>query len=89
MAKSSNLLQLNAGGVAMLEALGFLSSAWQLGESALRAKAALAQGGDPKFNGNIIAMAKFHDAHLLPQLHARLSTFSQAAAGIAEYSFAE
>jgi alkylation response protein AidB-like acyl-CoA dehydrogenase len=89
MAKSSNLLQLNAGGVAMLEALGFLTSAWQLGESALRAKAALAQGLDPRFNTNIIAMAKFHDAHLLPQLHARLSTFSQAAAGIAEYSFAE
>jgi alkylation response protein AidB-like acyl-CoA dehydrogenase len=89
MAKSSDLLQLNAGGVAMLEALGFLTSAWQLGESALRAQAALTAGDDPKFNGNIIAMAKFHDAHQLPQLHARLSTFSQAAAGIAEYSFSE
>ena len=87
MAKSSNLLQLNAGGVAMLEALGFLTSAWQLGESSLRAQAELSAGNDPKFYGNILAMAKFHDAHLLPQLHARLSTFSQAAAGIAEYIF--
>jgi len=86
---SQNLLQLNAGAVAMLEALGFLTSAWQLGESALRAQTELEQQRDAKFHRNIIALAKFHDAHCLPQLHARLSTFSQAAAGIAEYSFDE
>jgi len=86
--QSTDLLQFNAGSVALLEALGLLTSAWQLSESALRAKMALESGEDPRFHRNIIALLEFHDAHLLPQLHARLMTFRRAASGIAAYSFA-
>ena len=83
--EEADLLQLNAGAVPMLDALGFLLTAWQLGEIAL--KATTQQGNDPEFFGNMIALAKFYNAHQLPQVYARLANFNSAADGIADYKF--
>ena len=83
--EEADLLQLNAGAVPMLDALGFLLTAWQLGEIALKATAQ--QGNDPEFFGNMIALAKFYNAHQLPQVYARVANFNSAADGIADYKF--
>ena len=83
--EEADLLQLNAGAVPMLDALGFLLTAWQLGEIAL--KATTQQSNDPEFFGNMIALAKFYNAHQLPQVYARLANFNSAADGIADYKF--
>lgn len=83
--EEADLLQLNAGAVPMLDALGFLLTAWQLGEIAL--KTTTQQGNDPEFFGNMIALAKFYNAHQLPQVYARLANFNSAADGIADYKF--
>ncbi len=83
--EEADLLQLNAGAVPMLDALGFLLTAWQLGEIAL--KATTEQSNDPEFFGNMIALAKFYNAHQLPQVYARVANFNSAADGIADYKF--
>ena len=83
--EDADLLQINAGAVPMLDALGFLLTAWQLGEIAL--KATTEQSSDPDFFGNMIALAKFYNAHQLPQLYARLASVNSAADGIADYKF--
>ena len=83
--EEADLLQLNAGAVPMLDALGFLLTAWQLGEIAL--KATTEQSNDPEFFGNMIALAKFYNAHQLPQVYARVANFHSAADGIADYKF--
>ena len=83
--EDADLLQLNAGSVPMLDALGYLLTSWQLGELAL--KADVAMDSDPEFFTNMIALAKFYSAHQLPQVAARIATFNSAADGIAEYKF--
>ncbi len=83
--EDADLLQLNAGSVPMLDALGYLLTSWQLGELALKADAAM--DSDPEFFTNMIALAKFYSAHQLPQVTARIATFNSAADGIAEYKF--
>ena len=83
--EDADLLQLNAGSVPMLDALGYLLTSWQLGEIALKADAAM--DSDPEFFTNMIALAKFYSAHQLPQVAARIATFNSAADGIAEYKF--
>ena len=83
--EEADLLQLNAGSVPMLDALGYLLTSWQLGELALKADAAM--DSDPEFFTNMIALAKFYSAHQLPQVAARIATFNSAADGIAEYKF--
>jgi len=83
--EDADLLQLNAGSVPMLDALGYLLTSWQLGELALKADAAM--DSDPEFFTNMIALAKFYSAHQLPQVAARIATFNSAADGIAEYKF--
>jgi alkylation response protein AidB-like acyl-CoA dehydrogenase len=85
LAEEADLLQLNAGAVPMLDALGFLLTAWQLGEIALKATAQ--QSNDPEFFGNMIALAKFYNAHQLPQVYAKVANFNSAADGIADYKF--
>jgi alkylation response protein AidB-like acyl-CoA dehydrogenase len=85
LAEEADLLQLNAGAVPMLDALGFLLTAWQLGEIALKATAE--QSNDPEFFGNMIALAKFYNAHQLPQVYAKVANFNSAADGIADYKF--
>lgn len=85
LADDADLLQLNAGAVPMLDALGFLLTAWQLGEVALKATAE--QSNDPEFFGNMIALAKFYNAHQLPQIYAKVANFNSAADGIADYKF--
>ena len=85
LAEEADLLQLNAGAVPILDALGFLLTAWQLGEIAL--KATVQQSNDPEFFGNMIALAKFYNAHQLPQVYAKVANFNSAADGIADYKF--
>jgi alkylation response protein AidB-like acyl-CoA dehydrogenase len=85
LAEEADLLQLNAGAVPILDALGFLLTAWQLGEIAL--KATVQQSNDPEFFGNMIALAKFYNAHQLPQVNAKVANFNSAADGIADYKF--
>ena len=85
LAEEADLLQLNAGAVPILDALGFLLTAWQLGEIALKATAQ--QSNDPEFFGNMIALAKFYNAHQLPQVYAKVANFNSAADGIADYKF--
>jgi len=85
LAEEADLLQLNAGAVPMLDALGFLLTAWQLGEISLKATAE--QSNDPEFFGNMIALAKFYNAHQLPQVYAKVANFNSAADGIADYKF--
>ena len=85
LADDADLLQLNAGAVPMLDALGFLLTAWQLGEIALKATAE--QSNDPEFFGNMIALAKFYNAHQLPEIYAKVANFNSAADGIADYKF--
>ncbi|NRP15532.1 acyl-CoA dehydrogenase [Marinobacterium sp. xm-a-152] len=85
LVEEADLLQLNAGAVPMLDALGFLLTAWQLGEIAL--KATVEQSNDPEFFGNMIALAKFYNAHQLPQVYAKVANFNSAADGIADYKF--
>ncbi len=85
LAEETDLLQLNAGAVPILDALGFLLTAWQLGEIAL--KATVQQSNDPDFFGNMIALAKFYNAHQLPQVYAKVANFNSAADGIADYKF--
>jgi len=80
-------LQLNAGGVPFLEALGTLCCAWQLGDIALVAQAALAEGRDPDYHGNLQALAQFYYAHSVPRIDAHLAAFRQARAGIDRYRF--
>ena len=83
--EDADLLQLNAGSVPMLEALGYLLTSWQLGEIALKADAAM--DSDPEFFTNMIALAKFYSAHQLPLVAARIATFNAAALGIAKFKF--
>lgn len=83
----TDLLKLNAGAVPLLEAMGILLSQWQLCEIALTAQTALKSNQDPDFHSNLIALARFHNAHILPQFHAHLSSFTHASEGLAEYSF--
>ncbi len=85
LAEEADLLQLNAGAVPILDALGFLLTAWQLGDIAL--KATVQQSNDPEFFGNMIALAKFYNAHQLPQVYAKVANFNSAADGIADYKF--
>ncbi len=85
MVSSGNLLRLNAGAVLLLEALGTLCCAWQLGNLAALALSRRAQ--DPVYYGNLIALAEYYFAHSLPGVQARLLSFEQAEAGIANYRF--
>ena len=86
---SSDPLMLNAGAVPLLEALGTLLSQWQLSEIALRAMPAIDAKDDIGFHANFVALAHFHNAHHLPLVAARLSSFVQASEGIAEFNFSE
>lgn len=85
MVSSGNLLRLNAGAVLLLEALGTLCCAWQLGN--LAALALSRRDQDPVYYGNLIALAEYYFAHSLPGIQARLLSFEQAEAGIANYRF--
>lgn len=85
MVSSGNLLRLNAGAVLLLEALGTLCCAWQLGN--LAALALSRRDQDPVYYGNLIALAEYYFAHSLPAIQARLLSFEQAEAGIANYRF--
>ncbi|MBR9884501.1 MAG: acyl-CoA dehydrogenase [Oceanospirillales bacterium] len=85
--EGANLLQLNAGAVPLLEALGTLCCAWQLAELAQVAQSRLSEGQDPDYHRNLMALAKFYFAHSVPNIAARLATFRQADAGIEQYRF--
>lgn len=85
MVSSDNLLRLNAGAVLLLEALGTLCCAWQLGNLAVLALSRRDQ--DPVYYSNLIALAEYYFAHSLPGIQARLLSFEQAEAGIANYRF--
>ncbi|WP_027855479.1 acyl-CoA dehydrogenase [Marinobacterium litorale] len=85
VSNGDNLLQLNAGSVPLLEALGTLCCAWQLANLAQLAEARYSE--DPAYFGNIQALAHYYFAHAVPGIEARLETFTQADAGIADYRF--
>ncbi|GGB97263.1 acyl-CoA dehydrogenase [Marinobacterium zhoushanense] len=84
---SANLLQLNAGAVPLLEALGTLCCAWQLAELAQLAQSRLREGQDPDYYSNLLALTRFYFAFSVPNIHARLATFRQADAGVEQYRF--
>lgn len=80
----ANLLQLNAGSVPLLEAIGFLTTVWQLGEVCL---AVVAADNQEDFFQNYLALAEFYCAYSLPEMTARMTTFARADAGIASFNF--
>ena len=80
-----NLTQLHAGGALLLDAMGTLLCGWQLGEIAQIAQQKIAEGQDPDFHGNLVALARYYEAYYLPQVAAKLESFSAADAGIAEF----
>ncbi len=83
--QNADLTQLHAGGMPLLEALGTLLCAWQLGEIALLSNSRLAEGQDPDFYANQIALANYYNAYFLPQVIAKMASFADASAGIAEF----
>lgn len=85
MLGSDNLLRLNAGAVLLLEALGTLCCAWQLGNIA--AMALSRRDHDPTYYGNLIALAEYYFAYSVPGVEARLLSFTRAQAGIESYHF--
>lgn len=82
---SGDSLSLNAGGVPLLEALGTLCCAWQLGLIAVTAQSRKDQ--NPVYYGNLMALADYYFAYSVPRIDAGLSTFQQAGRGVSAYQF--
>ncbi|WP_432695981.1 acyl-CoA dehydrogenase [Marinobacterium sp. YM272] len=85
--ENADQLQLNAGGVAFMDALGTLCCAWQLADIALAAEAKAAAGEDPDYHTNLVALAEFYFSYSVPNIEAGLKTFNQAHQGVGRYRF--
>ncbi|SEF58989.1 acyl-CoA dehydrogenase [Marinobacterium lutimaris] len=84
---NADLLQLNAGGVPFMDALGTLCCAWQLADIALTAEAKIAQGDDSDYHTNLVALTEFYFSYSVPNIEAGLKTFNQAHQGVGRYRF--
>jgi hypothetical protein len=82
-----DLLQVNAGAVAYLEAFGALCCAWQYADIVIACEdtdlTAVAAGEEYNYR----SMARFYFAHGLPKLYASLDAFEQADNGLMDYKF--
>lgn len=80
-----DLLQVNAGAVSYLEAMGTLCCAWQFADIAVAIQGSAADYAGNDEVANYLALGRFYFAHSLPKLNASLITFEQADSGLKDY----